>query len=148
MLDPDRVRAFIRDSEEMNVLLNNKEQFTDDEIQMFEEEFIDEIVLTIPSLISKRENLPGPILMAGVISKLMEAEGQRENRNQMSISDDNVGQIDYSNKSDKYFNIASMYQQKAIQFAQNLAASSYYQDAWGVVNMESGDYEFYMGAGV
>jgi len=75
MLDPDRVRAFIRDNQEMNVLLNNKEQFTDEEIQMFEEEFIEEIILTIPSLIPKKDNLPSPILMAGVISKLMEMEG-------------------------------------------------------------------------
>ena len=147
MIDPDKVRAYVRDRKDLNVLLNNKEQFDDDEIAMFEQDTIEELVLTIPSLTGRKATLPDQIILYGVISKLMEAVAQQENRNQMQIGDDNVGQIDFSNKADKYLSMASIYQQKMITLARTMAASSFYNDAWGAVNMDSGDYEFYFGRG-
>ncbi len=147
MLDPDKVRAYMRDRKELNVLLNNKEQFDDDEIAMFEEDVREELVLLIPSLLGMAKAMPSLIVLYGVISRLMEAVAQQENRNQMTVGDDNVGQIDFSNKSDKYFTISQMYYNKMVRLAQSTAARSFYNDAWGEVNMGTGDYEFYMGGG-
>ena len=145
MIDPDKVRAYVRDRKDLNVLLNNKEQFDDDEIAMYDMDTREELVLLIPSLIAKKDKIHDLIIINGVISKLMEAVAQQENRNQMTLGDDNVGQIDFSNKSDKYFNISQLYYNKMMRLAQNQAASSFYNDAWGDVNMGTGDYEFYMG---
>jgi len=145
MLDPEKVKAYLRDRKELNYLLNGKEQFDDDEIAMFDADVREEIVLTIPSLIARKDKMPDLIVLHGVIAKLMESVAQQENRNQMTLGDDNVGQIDFSNKSDKYFSIAQQYHNKMLMLAQNMAASSFYQDAWGEVSMGSSDYEFYIG---
>ena len=145
MIDPDKVRMYIRDRKDLNVLLNNKEQFDDEEIAMYDFDTREELALLIPALIAQKDKIHDLIIINGVISKLMEAVAQQENRNQMTLGDDNVGQIDFSNKADKYFNIAQMYQAKMMRLAQNAAASSFYNDAWGEVNMGTGDYEFYIG---
>lgn len=143
MIDPDKVRAYIRDRKELNVLLNNKEQFDDEEIEMFDRDVRDELILEIPALEVKRKVLPDLIVIQGIIARLMEACAQQENRNQMTVGDDNVGQIDFSNKSDKYFSISQMYQQKMMRLAQTAAAKSFYNEAWGSVEMNSSDYTFY-----
>ena len=145
MVDPDKVRAYIRDRADLNILNGNEEQFEDEEIQMFDEDIREEITLEIPSLAQRKNNIPDLIIIPGIIASILESVAHQENRNQMVISDDNVGQIDYSNKSDKYFNIAAMYRQKMIRLATNMAAASFYNDVWGEVQMPSSDYEFYIG---
>jgi hypothetical protein len=145
MLDPDKVRAYVRDRKELNVLLNNKEQFDDDEIAMFDMDSREELVLMFPALLAKKDAIHDLIILQGVIGKLMEAVAQQENRNQMTVGDDNVGQIDFSNKADKYFSIAQAYNNKMAKLAQTSVAASFYNDTWGYVNMDSGDMEFYMG---
>ena len=146
MVDPEKVRFYLRDHAELNFLLNETEQFSDEEIEIFDVDVRDELVLQIPALIAQKDNIHDIIVTYGIIGKLLEAEAQRENRNQMTIGDDNVGQIDYSNKADKYFSIASSYNQKALQLAQNMAASSFYRDTWGDVGLASSDYELFFGS--
>lgn len=146
MVDPEKVRAYIRDRKELNVLLNNKEQFDDDEIEMFDRDCREELILNYPALIAKKNALPDIVIMQGVIGKLMEAVAQEENRNQMTIGDDNVGQIDFSNKSDKYFRIAAAYSERMIAFGQKMCAASFYQEVWGSSLMSSSDYEFFGGS--
>jgi len=146
MVDPDKVRAYIRDRKELNVLLNNKEQFDDDEIEIFDMDTREELVLMIPALKSQIGSISDLIILNGIIAKLMEAVAQQENRNQMTVGDDNVGQIDFSNKADKYLSLSQAYYNKMMRLATNAAASSFYNDAWGSVNMGSGDYEFYLGS--
>ena len=145
MVDPDKVRSYIRDRKELNVLLNNKEQFDDDEIAMFDNDVREELVLIIPALEAQIGHISDIIVIQGIISKLMESVAHQENRNQMNVSDDNVGQIDFSNKADKYLSLAQMYHDKMIKLAETAAARSFYNDAWGEVSMGAGDYEFYMG---
>ncbi len=145
MIDPEKIRSYIRDRADLNVLLNNTEQFDDEEMQMFELDTREEIILEIPALTARKDVIPDQIILQGVIAKLLESAAHQEARNQMSISDDNVGQIDFSNKSEKYFNIANMYTSKMIRLASNLAAASFYNDVWGEVSMPSADYEFYIG---
>lgn len=143
MVNPDKIRLMIRDVDELNVLLNNKEQFSDEEIQVFDDDARDELCVMYPALLSKRDTLPDIIIAQGVISKLMESVGHQENRNKMTISDDNVGQIDMSNKADKYFGIANAYYERMKGFAQNLTAASWYQDMWGYVPSESSMYNYH-----
>jgi len=145
MVDPDKIRSYVRDRKELNVLLNNKEQFDDDEIAMFDMDVREELVLLIPALKAQIGKISDIIIIQGIISKLMESVAQQENRNQMTVGDDNVGQIDFSNKADKYLSLSQMYYNKMIKLAETAAASSFYNDAWGEVTMGSGDYEFYMG---
>jgi hypothetical protein len=145
MIDPDKIRAYIRDRADLNVLLNNEEQFDEEEMQIFELDIREEICLEIPALTPKKKTIPDIIIMHGVIARLLESVAHQENRNQMSISDDNVGQIDFSNKSEKYFSIANMYRSNMLRLASNMAAADYYNSMWGEVDMPSADYEFYLG---
>ncbi len=142
MVNADKVRMSIRDVEELNVLLNNKEQFDDDEIAVFDEVIRDELCIMYPVLLSKRDTIPEIVIIPGVISKLMEAVGHQENRNKMTISDDNVGQIDMSNKADKYFGIANAYYERMKGFAQNMSAANWYKEMWGSVPSESSMYNY------
>ncbi len=142
MVNPEKIRLAIRDIEELNVLLNNKEQFSDEEISIFDNDSRDELCIMYPALLSKRDTIPDVVIMQGVISKLMESVGHQENRNKMTISDDNVGQIDMSNKADKYFGIANAYYARMRSFGQNMVASNWYQEMWGSIPSESSMYNY------
>ncbi len=142
MVNPEKIRMAIRDIEELNVLLNNKEQFNDEEIAVFDGDARDELCIMYPVLMSKRDVIPDVVIMPGIISKLMESVGHQENRNKMTISDDNVGQIDMSNKADKYFGISNAYYERMKGFAQNMTAASWYQEMWGTVPSESSMYNY------
>ena len=133
----------IRDVAELNILLNGKEQFSDEEIGVFDNDARDELCIIYPALISRRDTIPSVVIAQGVISKLMEAVGHQENRNKMTISDDNVGQIDMSNKADKYFAISNVYYERMKSFGQNLVAANWYSEMWGSVTSESSYYNFY-----
>ena len=142
MVNPEKIRFVIRDLEELNVLLNNKEQFSDEEISVFDNDARDELCIIYPALLSKRDVLPDIVIMQGIIANLMESVGHQENRNKMTISDDNVGQIDMSNKADKYFGIASAYRERMRSFGQNMVASSWYNEMWGSIPSESSMYNY------
>lgn len=143
MVSPEKIKSYIRDNPDLNVLLNNMEQFSDEEIGLFDTDCREELVIQYPALMSKKEILPDVIIIPGVIAKLMEAEAHNQIRNQMHLSDDNVGQIDYSNKGEKYFNVATAYNGRMLKMAQSMTAASYYREMWGSVNMPSGDFEFW-----
>ena len=143
MVNPEKIRLMIRDVAELNILLNGKEQFSDEEIGVFDNDARDELCIIYPALISRRDTIPSVVIAQGVISKLMEAVGHQENRNKMTISDDNVGQIDMSNKADKYFAISNVYYERMKSFGQNLVAANWYSEMWGSVTSESSYYNFY-----
>jgi len=145
MIPSDKVRAYIRDRAELNVLLDNKEQYDDDEIGMFNEDVLEELLIQFPALKAQKNRIPDQVVLYGIISKLFEMVAQQEHRNQMVVGDDNVGQIDYSNKADKYLNFAQIYENKKNSLAQTFTASSFYRDTWGDVTMGSSDFEFYAG---
>ena len=69
-----------------------------------------EIDIYFPAL--NKSTMPQALVIYGVISKLLSAEGHNQNRNQMHISDDNVGSIDVSNKASTYFSLSSSYEAK------------------------------------
>ena len=142
MVSPEKVRFVVRDIEELNVLLNNKEQFSDEEISVFDNDARDELCLFYPALLSKRDTLPDVVIVQGIIAKLMEAVGHQELRNKMTISDDNVGQIDMSNKADKYFGIANVYSERMKLFGHNMVASGWYNEMWGSIPSESSMYNY------
>ena len=72
---------------------------------------------------------------------LLMSVANQENRNQMTINDNNVGTIDYSNKASQYMSLAETYRQKADRMLQNLTASNYYREMWGSVTSTSSDFE-------
>ena len=141
MVSPDKIRMMLRDKEELNVLLSGQEQFEDDEIAIFDGDCRDELILLYPAFTAKRDVIPDIVIAQGVVSKLMEAVGHEQVRNQMGISDNNVGQIDMSNKGDKYFGIANSYYERMKIFAQSMAASDYYNNMWGSIQSESSAYD-------
>ena len=138
-INPDFVRYFIRDDANLNILLNNEEQFTDDEIGFYEELISDEVEINFPALRNKA--LPKTLIIYGILEKLLASEGNKENRNQMNISDDNVGTIDLSNKASQYFNIASTYEAKFKSGCESLCASDWYRNLWGSVDSLSAEIE-------
>ena len=143
MVNPEKIRMMIRDIGELNILLSGEEQFEDEEIELFDGDSRDELCILYPVLLSKRDTIPDVVISQGVISKLMESVGHQENRNKMTISDDNVGQIDMSNKADKYFGISNAYYERMKRFAQSMCAAGWYQNMWGSVPSESSIYNYH-----
>jgi len=138
-INPDLVRAMIRDSSELNVLLNNEEQFSDDDISLFEEMIKGEIEIYFPALLGKK--LPQLLGIYGILDKLLASEGHKENRNQMHISDDNVGTIDVSNKANTYFSLAGTYEAKFKGGCEALCARDFYRNMWGAQDSLSAENE-------
>lgn len=130
IVSPDRVRNMIRDKDELNVLLNNEEQYTDEEIYDSAEYAEDEIYGRFPALLNNNR-IPKVAVYYMVISMLALSVSNQEVRNQMRIDDDNVGNIDYSNKSQQYIQISEMYKQKSLQLLQTFLAGDYYNSMWG-----------------
>lgn len=138
-INPDIVRAMIRDNAELNVLLNNEEQFEDDEIALFEELIKGEIEIHFPALVGKP--IPQLLGIYGILDKLLASEGHKENRNQMHISDDNVGTIDVSNKAQTYFSLASSYEGKFKKGCEAVCARDFYRNMWGASDSISAETE-------
>lgn len=141
-IDPDKVRNFIRDRAELNVLLNNEEEFSDEEIESFEEAVKDDILMFYPAL--KARKLPVSLVIYGILSKLFAAEAAKQNRNQMNINDDNVGAIDVSNKASQYLSFSQQYEQRFRTGCENLCAQDFYQNTWGGVSSNSFDNEYFV----
>jgi hypothetical protein len=139
-IDPEKIRNIIRDKEELNVLLSYEEQFSDEEIYSAAEDVEEIINIHYPSL--KNANIPMTIANYYVIAILMDAVAAQELRNQMRIDDDNVGNIDYSNKAQQYLSVSDYYRGKAKRLLQTYAASSYYSNMWGDVASNSLETEY------
>jgi len=140
LVNPERVRQMIRDIDELNVILSYEEQFEDNEIFDAAQDAEDEIFSKFPALIGSNR-IPLVAIHFMVISYLLEAVANQENRNQMQINDDNVGNIDYSNKANQYLSLANAYKQKAMEIFQSITAANYYKEMWGEVNSNSYDFE-------
>ena len=139
LIDPDKIRQLIRDTDELNVLLNYEEQFDDDNIFSLAQDAEDELFANYPALVGK--NIPRIAFYYYIIYMLLMSVANQENRNQMTINDNNVGTIDYSNKASQYMSLAEAYRQKADRMLQNLTASNYYKEMWGSVSSASSDFE-------
>jgi len=129
-VNPDRIRNMVRDQDELNVLLNNEEQYSDEEIYDAAEYAQDEIYGNFPALMNMVD-FPKIAISYMVIHFLASGVSHQELRNQMRIDDDNVGNIDYSNKFQQYTQIAEIYKQKAFNLIQTYLAGSYYRGMWG-----------------
>jgi len=140
-IDPEKIRSIVRDIEELNVLLSYEEQFSDEEIYSAAEDVEEIINIHYPSL--KNADIPMVIANYYTIALLMDAVASQELRNQMRIDDDNVGNIDYSNKTQQYLSISDYYRNKAKRLLQTFAASSYYNSMWG--DIQSNSFETEMG---
>ncbi len=138
-INPDLVRAVLRDIPELNILLDSKEQFPDDEIALFEEMVRGEIEIHFPVLLTRQ--MPQLLGIYGILDKLLASEGHKENRNQMNISDDNVGTIDVSNKAQIYFSLAGTYEAKFKKGCDALCAADFYRNTWGDVSSISREVE-------
>jgi len=141
MINPEKIRAYIRDDAELNVLLDNKEQFGDEEIGMFYKDVQEELEFLYPVLRGKTKFLPDVVWVYLILSKLLESQANLENRNQMQISDDNVGQIDFSNKMQQYMSLAGMYAEKAKSMIDTNNAANFYKDMWGATLSTSSEYD-------
>jgi len=139
-INPEKIRSIIRDKEELNVLLSYEEQFSDEEIYSAAEDVEEIIVIHYPAL--KRANIPSIIANYYVIALLLDSAASQELRNQMRIDDDNVGNIDYSNKSQQYLSVSNYYREKAKRLLQTLTASSYYNSMWGEISSTSFEQEY------
>jgi len=141
-VNPEIVRAMIRDTSELNVLLSGKEQFPDEDIAMMEELLKGEIEIFYPALMHKK--IPMLLAVYGILDKLLASEGHKENRNQINIVDDNVGAIDVSNKAQTYFSLAASYEAKFKGGCESLCASDYYRNMWGAETSGSMEIEHSM----
>jgi len=140
LVNPERVRQMIRDVDELNVILSYEEQFEDSEIFDAAQDAEDEAFARYPAL-ATFDRIPVVAIHFMVISYLLEAVANQENRNQMQINDDNVGNIDYSNKASQYLSLANTYKQKAMEIFQSITAANYYKEMWGEVSSNSYDFE-------
>jgi len=136
-INPDDVKAMIRDVAELNVLLSYEEQFEDDEIFRAARLSEQEVFARFPVL--KTKNVPDIIINYMVISYLLKGVSAQELRNQMQINDNNVGAIDYSNKFSQYAQISEQYKQEAFQMIKSITANDYFSSMWGTTRSISNE---------
>jgi len=130
LVNPEKIRSMIRDIPELNVLLNYEEQFSDEEIYDAAESAEEIVFAEFPALVTLPK-IPSVSINYMVITMLLRSVSAEELRNQMQISDDNVGNIDLSTKSGQYTQLADLYSSHAKNIFKNIAAANYYQNMWG-----------------
>ena len=138
-IDPEEIKAMIRDVPELNVLLSYEDQFDYEEIFRAAKLAEGEAFARFPAL--KNKPIPDIVINYLTISYLLRAVSAQELRNQMQINDNNVGNIDYSNKFPQYSALSDRYKQEAFQMLQAIAANNYFNDMWGSVPSNAADIE-------
>jgi len=141
MLSPESIREYLQDDERFNLLLDNKEQFSDDTIERIIEITKQQAGAIVPALINKLDKIPDVILLHGVVANLMKSESFKELRNQLQYSDANLNSISVFHKSQNYEAIAAGMKQEYSEMLKSYNTSLFLNSAWGQTSSNSQDYD-------
>ena len=139
MIDIDKIKEYIQDSADKNILLDYTEQFEEELVEMIIPMVYEEAKILYPAIASKPKTLPDIVMMYGVISKLMESESFLQLRNEVQYSDSNAN-VNLSSKSDRYQQKAEIMQRQHLRLLEGLATASFMNNAWGSVHSNADDF--------
>lgn len=128
-LTVDKIRMFLRDMPDYNILLEDVE-FTNENIELAMELTIAKFnAMTPQSNLTVPTQLNEWVLLCGTCSKLLRSEGLRQLRNQMTAQDGNISGIGVDEKQALYSAWADRLDAEFSEMAQNIKIQN---------NMEAG----------
>lgn len=130
-LTPEKVRAYVKDDEYANALLEGELQSDDTLIELAMEMAISDFNSMAPVTAFTVDNFPSlSILLRGTLYHLAMGESERQLRNQISFSAQGLtSEVD--NKADQYQRLAGHYWQLFQSQAQPFKVQANIQAAWG-----------------
>ena len=141
-IDTDKIREFLQDFPNLNLLQDNIEQFSDDLIDVTIPMVVQEAVTKKPALKGIIQKIPENVWIHGIISKLLQSESFIQLRNSISVADNNNPGTQLYGKEQSYLQIANMFQQQFEMMLDNIAKTLWYNGLWGKVSSNSQDIEF------
>jgi len=152
MLDPDKIKEYIKDKPELNILYDNMEQFGDDLMDVIIPMTYQEAAVLAPAVAKNKNRVPDVIVLHGVISRLLESESFLELRNQLQYQDNNMSSMPLSAKQSQYTQLSQMMRSYFTQLLSAWATSEFYNSCWGFTTSNSYDndtmYAGYFGVGI
>lgn len=135
-MDADYIRDYIRDHKDLNLSLDNNQQFTDDLVDMMITMTFSEVTISHPVLVEA--DVPDSTLIFGVLSRLMLSESFKDLRDQVQYQDANNG-VDLSAKETNYEHKALLMKQFFKEQLDGIAARKFLHGCWGVTGSNSRD---------
>lgn len=141
MLDPDMIKEYLKDKPELNILLDNMEQFSDDLMDIIIPMTYQEAAILAPAVAKVQSRIPDVIILHGVIARLLESESFLEVRNQLQYQDNNMSSMPLSAKQSQYSQLSQMMRSYYTQLLGAWATAEFYNTAWGHTFSNSMDME-------
>jgi len=139
MIDIDKIKEYIQDSADKNILLDYMEQFPEELVDLIIPMVYEEAKIFYPAIATNPKMLPDTVMMYGIIAKLMESESFVQLRNEVQYSDSNAS-VSLSSKSDRYQQKAEIMQRQYLRLLEGLATASFMNNAWGVTRSNTQDF--------
>ena len=139
MIDIDKIKEFIQDKPDKNILLDYVEQFEEDLVEMLIPMVYEEAKILYPAIASVPERLPDTIMVYGVVSKMMESESFLQLRNEVQYSDSNSN-VNLSSKSERYQQKAEIMQRQFLRLLEATATAYFMNNAWGGCHSNADDF--------
>ena len=139
MIDIDKIKDFIQDKADKNILLDYVEQFEEELVEMIVPMVYEEAKIFYPAIAAQPERLPDTIMIYGVIAKLMESESFLQLRNEVQYSDSNSN-VNLSSKSDRYQQKAEIMQRQFLRLLEATATANFMNNAWGGCRSNADDF--------
>ena len=141
MLTKDIIRDYLQDDPRYNLLLDNKQQFTDSFIERVIKLTYQEAGSICPAYAMNTSVFPEVIILHGVISNLMRSENFKELRNQLQYNDNNLSSVSVFHKQVNYLELSALLKSEFKELLGTFAKASFMQGAWGQTSSNSTDYE-------
>ncbi len=125
------VKEYIKDKPELNILLDNIEQFSEDLTDIIIPMTYSEAAILAPSVALQPNKVPDVIILHGVIARLLESESFLELRNQVQYQDNNMSSMPLSAKQAQYSQLSAVMRQYFTQLLNAYSTASFYNTAWG-----------------
>lgn len=152
MLDPDKIKEYIKDKPELNILYDNMDQFSDDLMDIVIPMTYQEAAVLAPAVARDKNKVPEVIIVHGVIARLLESESFLELRNQLQYQDNNMSSMPLSSKQGQYTQLSQMMRSYFTQLLSAWATAEFYNSGWGFTTSNSYDsdtmYAGYFGIGI
>lgn len=143
-MDADYIRDYLRDHKELNISLDNHEQFDDDFLDLTIQMTISEVGISHPTINIK--DVPDSTLIFGVISRMMLSETFKELRDQVEYQDANSA-VNLNGKESNYERKAILMKNFFTEQLNGIAARKFLHGCWGVTSSNSRELSVDIGLG-
>ena len=139
MLDPDMIKEYLKDKPELNILLDNMDQFSDDLMDIIIPMTYSEAAILSPAVARNKDRVPDVIILHGVLARLLESESFLEVRNQLQYQDNNMSSVPLSGKQGQYTQLSQMMRSYFTQLLSAWATAEFYSTGWGYTASNSAE---------